>query len=244
MSTFAALAALVLGLCAGTAAGERAKVGGRFMDCGSTSLCGVLTVESGFGTGYYQHPAPAVHGLWPETGTYGSSSCISPTDTTPPATLFPCYKGGDPSHQLDFEQHEWSKHGVCAAGQNATEFFQQVCALAQAPLAVMSKTRASGVTNTTLFAKALSDAGYPVWDTMDNGQVELSACARADGTWVLGPVAAFPKLCGGGPVPPPTPPGGQCVPSKHGPPCAADSDCVNKTGCVRCAHSGFCTNDP
>ena len=236
------VAPLVVALSLGTVAADRS--GTRYMDCGGTSLCGVLTVESGFGTGYYQHDKPAVHGLWPEVGAYGSSSCIAPKDTTPPSTLFPCYQGGDPSHQLDFEQHEWSKHGVCSATKNASDFFSQICALAQAPLGVMSTTRASGVTNTSIYAKDLASAGYAVWDTMENGQVELSACARADGSWVLGAVADFGTLCGAGPVAPPSPTTSSCVPGAHGPTCSSDADCAGKTGCVRCAHSGFCTDVP
>lgn len=218
---------------------------GKYMNCSGTTLCGVLTVESGFGQGYYSHKKPAVHGLWPEVGGFGSSSCISPKDTTPPQTLFPCYQGTDTTHQLSFEQHEWSKHGICSGTQNASDFFGQVCALAEAPLSVMAKTRAAGVTDTSVYAQDLTQAGYAVWATMENGQVELSACARPDGRWVLGAVADFVKLCGSGPpAPPPSPSSDKCVPSVHGPACHMDSDCTNYTGCKRCAHSGFCTDVP
>lgn len=33
----------------------------------------------------------------------------------------------------------------------------------------------------------------------------------------------------------------ECLPAKAGPPCKADEDCAGISGCVRCAHSGFCT---
>lgn len=37
------------------------------MNCGNgVNLCGLLTLESGFGTGNYGHDEPVVHGLWPE----------------------------------------------------------------------------------------------------------------------------------------------------------------------------------
>ena len=33
-----------------------------------------------------------------------------------------------------------------------------------------------------------------------------------------------------------------CVPGERGPPYSADSDCGSKPNCVRCARSGFCTD--
>jgi len=240
---------LLVGLAAAASSAPIDAAGG-FMDCMGTTLCGVLTVESGFGSGSYQHDEPAVHGLWPEVGTYGSSACVAPGDDTPPTTVFPCYKSGDEAAQLEFEQHEWGKHGVCAGVQDAADFFTQVCGLAKAPLAVMTKSRAAGKTATADFASDLKDAGYPVFGSMDDGQVLLSACADKDGTWQLAAQSDFKSVCGTGPAPtpaPPPPPGpssGRCVPDAHGPPCSADSDCVGKEGCVRCAHSGFCTDVP
>lgn len=38
--------------------------------------------------------------------------------------------------------------------------------------------------------------------------------------------------------------GQQCVPGTRGPTCSSDSDCQNITSCVRCAHSGHCTDVP
>jgi len=35
-----------------------------------------------------------------------------------------------------------------------------------------------------------------------------------------------------------------CVPGHHGPVCHDGADCANKSGCLRCAASGFCTNVP
>jgi hypothetical protein len=71
------------------------------MQCGpGVPLCGVLTLETGEGPGLYGHPTPSVHGLWPETGAYGSSACIRPRGSAfDPAVLFPCYavRSGVPS---------------------------------------------------------------------------------------------------------------------------------------------------
>ena len=68
-----------------------------YMDCGEVKLCGLLTLETGFGSGYYKHDTPSVHGLWPETGSYGSSECVAPSSSsTDPTKLFSCYNT-DPS---------------------------------------------------------------------------------------------------------------------------------------------------
>merc|ERR1712159_251697 len=78
------------------------------MDCGSAPLCGVLVLESGHGTGKYAHSNPVVHGVWPETGSYGSSKCIKLQDSSSPTKLAAFYD------DLSFETHEWQEHGVCA----------------------------------------------------------------------------------------------------------------------------------
>ena len=54
----------------------------QFMDCGGAPLCGVLTLETGLGPGAYRHDFVSVHGLWPETGRYGSSRCITPSSSS------------------------------------------------------------------------------------------------------------------------------------------------------------------
>lgn len=172
-----------------------------YMDCNGTALCGVLTVESGIGDGYYEHKHPAVHGLWPQTSRFGSSACIPPEDSTDPSTVFPCYREGadvGQEHQLKFEQHEWNKHGKCAGARNATDFFQQVCALSAAAVKQMTKARKSGMTETEDFAKNLKATGFPVWDTMLEGQVQLAACGDSQGVWHLAMPDRFDQLCGTG----------------------------------------------
>ena len=54
-----------------------ASNGPNFMDCRTAPLCGVVTLETGLGGGKYQHDQPVVHGLWPQVGKYGSSSCTA-----------------------------------------------------------------------------------------------------------------------------------------------------------------------
>ena len=102
------------------------------MKCGQgVSACGTLALMTGLGAGVqnvsggavYGHPHPIVHGLWPETPPYGDSACIAPRNATLPNRIYICYactkgdtncsdiKGHSP---IDFELHEFGKHGVCA----------------------------------------------------------------------------------------------------------------------------------
>ena len=75
------------------AAGTPPAVLGSTMTCGEgVPLCGVLTLETGYGPGLYGHPTPSVHGLWPQVGHYGTSACIRPTrSSADPAKLYACY---------------------------------------------------------------------------------------------------------------------------------------------------------
>ena len=235
------------------------------MDCGSTAVCGILTLETGKGPGVYSHPTPSVHGLWPETGDYGTSQCIAPSKSTAdPTKVYSCYDvaGTDPADQLSFEQHEWGKHGVCAAVKDADDFFGQICSLSSAPLQVVAAALKAG-DDVAGASEKLVSAGYPVFATnpMGDAQIELSACCDSSGTWHLAAVSDFSSTCGSGPAPgpapgpspgpgpgppppPPPPPATECVRSQHGPRCSSDSDCDGVPHCVRCAHSGYCTDVP
>jgi hypothetical protein len=46
------------------------------------------------------------------------------------------------------------------------------------------------------------------------------------------------------PTPPAPSPATTCMKGRRGPKCSSDDDCNNLHGCVRCAHSGFCTDQP
>jgi len=63
------------------------------MTCGSgVELCGLLTLESGFGSGNYDHDECVVHGLWPEVSPYGTSECIAPSSSSAdPEVVYSCY---------------------------------------------------------------------------------------------------------------------------------------------------------
>jgi len=221
------------------------------MNCGSdVPLCGVLTLQSGYGTDAYHHSLPGVHGLWPETGAYGTSQCIAPEDATDPSSVYTCYALPDETEPLSFEIHEWDKHGVCAGVANEADYFNQICSLSAGPIKVMTDARAAQPGDFDAMKSALVSAGYPVWGETSQQEVMLSVCAREDGDWRLAKVEEFSSLCASlgptpspGPVPSPTPQG-ECIPNTHGPACQADADCEGVSGCVRCAHSGYCTDVP
>lgn len=237
------------------------------MNCGTgVPLCGVLTLESGLGSGNYQHKAATVHGLWPQTGEYGSSKCIAPTDKADATQIYECYKTAesikDPTGQLSFINHEWEKHGFCAGVKSADDFFGQICSLSSAPVAVIEKAKEANAQFDAM-VQAVKDAGYPVFEKdTANDQIELSVCSgpNSGNKWVISSVSEFQTKCGGtgpaptppapSPAPAPSPPAPgpapspttSCVPNTHGPKCSKDSDCTGISGCVRCAGSGYCTN--
>jgi len=225
-----------------------------FMDCGAgVALCGVLVLQTGYGPDKYHHDTPGVHGLWPETGDYGTSSCIAVGDDSPIEQTSYCYQEeGD----VGFQQHEWGKHGVCSGTKNSDDFFSQLCTLAVEPLKVMTDARAAGGDLGAINASAV-EAGFPVFDVDPvDSQLYFSVCAGDDRQWKLANVADMPTLCPWtGPIPAPAPPAPPtpnppspssdiCVPSEHGPRCSEDSDCAGITDCVRCAGSGYCTEVP
>jgi len=149
---------------------------------------------------------------------------------------------------LWFESHEWSKHGICAGAIDADDFFAQVCALSDAPLAVMATQEAGGM---QAMVSAVKADGFPVFSVDEfNDQIELSACAGADGRWKLSAPSSFASVCGvsnSATAPPLTTTGhssAACWPNRQGPPCRVDSECAGISGCARCAHSGYCTDVP
>lgn len=239
--------------------------GGKSMDCKGAPLCGVLTLESGMGDGNYKHKMASVHGIWPENGAYGTSQCIKPQDPTEATSIPSCYQNAeakaDPQHELEFINHEWTKHGSCAGSKDVKDFFDQICNISAAPVAVIEKKKEAGGSFDDMVS-AVKDAGYPVFD-VDRGedQIMVSVCACSDGRWKIAAESDFvEKCCGGGsgPAPGPSPgppapsppsppapdPNSKCVNGRHGPKCRSDSDCHGVSGCLRCAHSGYCTNVP
>ena len=145
--------------------------------CG-TSYCGILTLERGEGTkAPYQHPTPVVHGLWPQNSPYGDSRCYG---ADPKAKVFnlACYT------DASFAQHEWSKHGYCAA-KTPDDYLKETCALSVAPLTLMAASRKAGKKLPDV-SKDLTAAGYTVWATNAyTDEVQLVTCAGADVVWSL-----------------------------------------------------------
>lgn len=219
------------------------------MDCGSNvSLCGVLTLESGFGPGAYEHDVPCVHGLWPETGGYGTSDCVEPDSASDPTKVYSCYEDSadDNSDVISFEVHEWEKHGKCAGIHDEDDYFTQLCQMALSPIKIMTAMRNQGGDIEDM-ESAVVAAGYEVYEVdTENAQLLLSACATPEGTWMLAPVGSFSELCGGltNDGREITDPGSSCGPNFNGPPCTRDDDCVHLRSCIRCAPSGYCTNTP
>ena len=219
-----------------------------YMDCDGAPLCGVLTLETGLGKGPYEHAAPSLHGLWPQVGKYGSSQCMRPTKSAAvPNELFACYQSSDtPFHrQLSFEQHEWTKHGRCAGAADAQDYLQKACSLSRDPLSLLAAERDAGRSELSELARRLERAGFPVF-TLDhrNMQIELSACAGDDGTWVLARPSEYRARCGSRQTAAtPTTPNAalSCARNVKGPKCEQDADC-GFSGCVRCARSGYCTD--
>jgi hypothetical protein len=172
-----------------------ARFGSDPMDCGGAPLCGVVALETGLGDGNYNHSAPTVHGLWPETNPYGNSKCIHPGDSSNPTKVYSCYQGDSPSDQLSFEIHEWGKHGSCAGVSDCDDFFGQICSLVAAPLEVMTAARKKGG-KLRAIADAVTKAGYTVFATdTANSQVQVATCAGADGKWQFADPSQFGTVC-------------------------------------------------
>ena len=75
----------------------------------------------------------------------------------------------------------------------------------------------------------------------DNSCAEAHACTSVK---VLSPEQTG---CGGGgpsPVGPSCVGDAKCCPGVKGPACTSDAECESESGCVRCAHSGHCTDVP
>eukprot|EP00629_Pelagomonadales_sp_RCC1024_P003853 CAMPEP_0119268808 /NCGR_PEP_ID=MMETSP1329-20130426/6464_1 /TAXON_ID=114041 /ORGANISM="Genus nov. species nov., Strain RCC1024" /LENGTH=260 /DNA_ID=CAMNT_0007268791 /DNA_START=228 /DNA_END=1007 /DNA_ORIENTATION=- len=193
--------AVAVGLAAACAGGflYRRYFSGDSMTCGdNVKLCGVLTIASGLGPGEYASDVPYAHGLWPETGDYGTSDCIAPTSTKDPTRVIDCYAdaGDNDDDILDFEIHEWEKHGECAGMASSRDYLTTVCDLAEDPKSIMASTREAGGDLDAMKA-AVEAAGYEVfYEDTENSQLYLSACAPADKTWVLAAMADFEDVCG------------------------------------------------
>ena len=169
------------------------------MVCGDgVALCGVLTLQTGLGQGAYQHPTPSVHGLWPEVAPYGTSECAKPSlSTADPRRVVQCYgaTGEGTAHIVEFETHEWEKHGECAGVRDARAYLTTVCGLAEQPLQAMTAARTAGG-GLDAARRAVMGLGLEIFAVDEqHSQLLLSACSDGD-TWTLSPVEKFPEACG------------------------------------------------
>merc|ERR1711957_509328 len=133
------------------------------MNCGGAPLCGILVIESGYGSGTYHQNVPGTHGLWPEVGSYGTSQCIKPSGSEAnPTETYECYKNDGSGSQVTFETHEWTKHGRCAGVEDEKDFFTQVCGLSDKPISIMTQVKQGGGKLSEM-STALEKAGYEVF---------------------------------------------------------------------------------
>jgi len=169
------------------------------MVCGDgVELCGVLTLQTGLGEGVYSHPTPSVHGLWPEVAPYGTSECAKPSlSTADPRRVVQCYgaTGEGTAHIVEFETHEWEKHGECAGVRDARAYLTTICGLAEQPLQAMTAARKAGG-GLDSARRAVMGLGLEIFAVDEqHSQLLLSACSDGD-TWTLSPVEKFPEACG------------------------------------------------
>ncbi|KAI8901181.1 hypothetical protein BC833DRAFT_578747 [Globomyces pollinis-pini] len=158
------------------------------MDCGRAKYCGVLTLERGDGPGNYYHDTPVVHGLWPENGQFGNSACVGGNKNQPMPTV-PCYT------DKDFQQHEWEKHGYCAAS-TPTSFFNTVCSLSKQPLELMADWKREGYSLDDM-ASAFEQLGFGIFDTNPSkDELMISVCAGTNLQWKFSTVRDFSTKCG------------------------------------------------
>eukprot|EP00040_Diaphanoeca_grandis_P011583 m.59462 g.59462 ORF g.59462 m.59462 type:complete len:300 (-) comp22708_c0_seq1:505-1404(-) len=181
---------------------------------------------------------------------------------------WPSYEGAN----TDFWSHEWGKHGTCT-GLTQLAFFTAALAAREAYDPIQA-FQTAGVRPGQTYSNAFLTAAFQKTFThqpllgclspqnalkevafcLDKTTLKIKDCAatvRNEGgeftcdtaTDILIPLSTGPNPT---PTPPspPGPPGNTCVPDKHGPACTTDADCLHISGCVRCAHSGFCTTDP
>ncbi len=161
-----------------------------YMNCGNISLCGVLTIELGIGKSVYNHTDVSVHGLWPQTGNYGSSGCVYPGgNPDDPIPIVSCYT------DTNFQKHEFLKHGICASN-SADNYFTQVCQLSSEVIPTIRdlKNEKKGIKE---IANDMELLGYEVFSIDNtNGQLLFSVCADKENRWIFSKVKDFEEKCG------------------------------------------------
>ena len=178
-------------------------------------------------------------------------------------TYWPSAEGANPT----FWSHEYEKHGTCAEALPALNsellFFTGALNLRQNQnsIGLLAKVGITPSSSATYKVAAIS-AAFPQVTILkcnpSNMLQEVATCfskslaaidceadayggtSCADGVKIP-PVGSVPAPSA---APAPSTPATQCVPGKHGPKCSSDGDCAGIPNCVRCAKSGFCTEEP
>lgn len=162
-----------------------------------------------------------------------------------------------------FCQHEWQKHGTCTGLSQVQYFSTAVSYLKkQGTPSLISSHISSSVTKAALQAayggasrvslgcgggKYLSQVmtcwGLDKKSHLPTSQVDCPQAVLSEDSCSS---TVFISGFGDGPSPPspPAPGNSTCVSGVHGPRCSSDSQCTAYKHCIRCAHSGFCTNVP
>ena len=173
-----------------------------------------------------------------------------------------------------FWSHEWGKHGTCAevsssSGSKQLDYFSLALNWLKKTNVSVALEKAGIVPGASYDASAIQDALYTA-----NGVKGLLGCKSGNSldsvSFCLDPTASrlvdcdesvaqgggsvsscrssskiyFSDASGGAPTAPPSPGGDKCSRGKRGPACRQDADCSSVSGCIRCAHSGYCTDVP
>jgi ribonuclease T2 len=172
----------------------------------------------------------------------------------------------------DLASHEWPKHGSCTPWSKSEELQLQYWELQEASYRNVSSGAGAALVTQNVGRDVPYATLQAAFDADTGGHHTTLTCAAGchfDQVW-LGFQAAKGSLlplvtplhgvntsgvgscasCDAVHIsawvgcPAPSPPATKCMPSQHGPSCSRDADCLKVTGCVRCAHSGFCTEVP
>jgi ribonuclease T2 len=204
-----------------------------------------------------------------DSGSYPCQCTDVPFDPTGVAPFladmqkyWPSLKGAND----EFWAHEWTKHGTCAAFADETAFFKETLALRSKYSFFTALTVAGMSPGNTYSATQLQTAiknhngADPLLGCVrgTNNLAEVSFCISKATNTATECTASVEKQggettscnlsepiawikAGEGPTPAP---GTQCIPNTHGPACTTNANCTKFKGCIRCAHSGFCTDEP
>lgn len=175
-----------------------------------------------------------------------------------------------PSSQQDnveFWTHEYTKHGTCAESiselDSELNFMSGALNLRkqQNSLKLLSNAGLTPSVTRDYSVQAFSNA-FPheviLHCNSSNYLIEVASCfdknlnaidcdAQAYGGTTCKDSIVFPPVgssSGPSPSSAPSPSADACIPDHHGPPCSGDSDCVHYANCLRCAKSGYCTEEP